>query len=160
MAGCAPVGEPAGYRITGRVVDTNGVPLEGVRVDTGSANLTNYFGGYTNSDGAYVIVNATGDITLNAFKYGFTFMNAGWINPLSVTNDMANIDFVAISMPTVSLTSSTNVILENSSDTVFYFVTHRRYEHGLYSESLSFRFGECVERFHLGTGVDQWIQYN
>jgi hypothetical protein len=118
------VGEPAGYRITGRVVDTNGVPLEGVRVDTGSANLTNYFGGYTDSDGAYVIVNATGDITLNAFKYGFTFMNAGWINPLSVTNDMANIDFVAISMPTMSLTASTNVILENSSDTQYFTLSH------------------------------------
>ena len=118
------VGVADGFRITGRVTDTNGVPLEGVRVDNGPVtNSADYMGGYTDSDGAYVIVEATGDITLNAYKYGFTFTNLTWTSPLSVTNNLSNIDFIAMPLPSVSLAVSTNTVTENSTDKQFFTLT-------------------------------------
>src|SRR6266576_6549542 len=40
------IGTPTSYRITGRVTDSDGNPLEGVRVDNGETDLSSYLGGY------------------------------------------------------------------------------------------------------------------
>src|SRR5262249_50502566 len=67
--GIVTVGSPAGFRITGHVLDTNGYPVEGVRVDNTLTNGT-YYGGYTDSDGKYFITGGSGEIQLYAVKYG------------------------------------------------------------------------------------------
>ena len=117
------VGASSGFRITGRVTDTNGIPLEGVRVDNAPTNSADYIGGYTDSDGTYVIVGLAGELSLYAFKPGFTFTNLSWENPLTVTNNFANIDFVALPLPAVSLSVSTNTIAENNAAQQFFTLT-------------------------------------
>lgn len=117
------VGASAGFRVTGRVTDTNSVPLEGVRVDNGATSLATYVGGYTDSSGAYVIVNATGDLTLNATQYGFTFTTPTWANPIAVTSDVGNLDFIATPLPTVALAASANSVPENSGATNYFTLT-------------------------------------
>jgi len=118
------VGASQGFRITGRVADTNGVPLEGVRVDNGASDLGTYRGGYTDSDGVYVITGVAEDISINAFKYGFTFTNETWMNPITITNHAVNIDFIALPLTAVSLTVTTNTVAENNA-TTHYFTLSR-----------------------------------
>src|SRR5262249_17149767 len=118
------VGSRFGYRISGWVADTNGLPLEGVRVGNGETNSATYLGSYTDSEGHYIIAGATVALTLNAYKYGFTFTNLTWTNPLAMTSDWASIDFVATAMPVVTITATTNVVSENNS-TVQYFTLAR-----------------------------------
>ncbi|HEX4350182.1 MAG TPA: PKD domain-containing protein, partial [Verrucomicrobiae bacterium] len=45
------VGGSGGFRMTGRVTDTNGVPLEGVLVGNGAIDPTIFIGGWTDSNG-------------------------------------------------------------------------------------------------------------
>src|SRR5262249_16879894 len=94
------------------------------RVGNGETNSATYLGSYTDSDGHYIIAGATAALTLNAFKYGFTFTNLTWTNPLAMTSDWASIDFVATAMPVVTITATTNVVSENNS-TVQYFTLAR-----------------------------------
>ncbi len=113
--GVVTIGSPTGYRITGRVTDTNGVPVEGVRVDNGATTLDAYSGGYTDSQGYYVIVNVPGDVTLNAVKYGFTNTPAAyWSNPISAA--ITNADFIAAAMPTVTIAAATNAAFKNDTN--------------------------------------------
>src|SRR5439155_1163117 len=121
--GVVTIGAPAGYRITGRITDPGGIPLEGVRVDNAGTNLSSYLGGYTDSDGRYVITGVPGDLTLNAVKYGFTFAPSPWSNPLSVGSNMVNINFIATPMTTVNLAVTTNSLPENSTNTQFFTLT-------------------------------------
>lgn len=116
------VGARTGQRITGRVVDLHGDPLEGVRVDNSGTNPPTVIG-YTDSSGAFVLVGATGEITLNAFQYGFTFTNLTWTNPITATTDVLYADFVATQLPSVSLAVSTNFMAENSTGTNFFTLT-------------------------------------
>jgi len=111
--GIVTVGSPTGFRITGHVLDTNGYPVEGVRVDDTLTNGT-YYGGYTDSDGRYFITSASGDVPLYAVKYGYTFTNLTWTNPVSSTSTLSSIDFIAYPLPVVSLKVSTNVVRENN----------------------------------------------
>ncbi len=120
--GIVRVGSSSGFRITGRVTDTDGVPLEGVRVDNTLTNGT-YYGGYTDSDGEYIITGATGDISLYAVQYGFVFTNLTWTNSISATSDLANIDFTATPLPSVTIVASTNTVPENSSATHTFTLT-------------------------------------
>jgi hypothetical protein len=118
------VGGPGGHRITGRVTDTNGVPLEGVLVSNGSNSIALFRGGWTDSDGRYVIVNATTNLTLNAVQFGHMFVAAtNWSSPVSPTNDMANADFFGLPLPAISIIADTNSVAENDGTTHFFTVT-------------------------------------
>ncbi len=88
-------GIATGYRLTGRVTDANGIPLEGVLVGNGQIAAAKFIGGWTDSDGRFVIVNVSTNLQLGAFQYGYTFAGANWSNPLSPTNSMAGLDFIA-----------------------------------------------------------------
>lgn len=101
------VGSPTAFRISGEVRDLAGAPLQGVRIDHPGMPA------YTDSEGRYVITDATGDTDLQAFQYGYYITNAGWANPLSVTSNLPRVDFVAVPMPTVRLEASTNAMPEN-----------------------------------------------
>ncbi|HEX9048089.1 MAG TPA: Calx-beta domain-containing protein, partial [Verrucomicrobiae bacterium] len=117
------VGAPNGFRITGRVTDTNGLPLEGVLVSNGATDATGFIGGWTDSDGRYVIVNAA-DLTLSAVQFGHLFAStANWANPLAPTNDLSGIDFVGTPLPTVNVTVDTNTISESDTSAHYFTVT-------------------------------------
>ena len=110
------VGASGGVLISGRVTDTNGQPLEGVLVGNGSAFINGFQGCYTDSDGYYIIGNVNASLTLNAIQFGYTFTaTTNWPNPLSGTEAVTNADFVALALPTVSITSDTNEVWENDS---------------------------------------------
>ena len=121
--GVVRVGAPSSYRIAGRVTDTNGVPIEGVRVDNSGTDLASWWGGYTDSDGRYVIAGVTTDLSLNATKYGFSFAPGSWSNPLAVTTNLTGIDFVATPMPSVHISVTTNSILENNPEIQVFTLT-------------------------------------
>jgi len=118
------VGSPGGFRITGRVTDPNGLPLENVLVSNGSNDLAHFVGGWTDSNGRYVVVNVTNNIALNAVQFGYAFAGAAnWSNPLLPTNDMANIDFAGAQLPTVNVAVDTNIVLESDSSAHYFTVT-------------------------------------
>ncbi|MFM1770158.1 MAG: hypothetical protein RJA22_2687 [Verrucomicrobiota bacterium] len=89
------VGSPTTFRISGRVLDTNGAPLQGVRVHNGKTT-TSYRGCYTDADGQYTVVGlASGSYTMAAAAYGYTVASSGFINPVTVSPSRTGIDFVA-----------------------------------------------------------------
>jgi hypothetical protein len=118
------VGGSGGYRISGRVTDTNGVPLEGVLVSNGKNDFADFIGGWTDSDGRYVIVNVTSNLALNAVQFGYTLVGTtNWPNPMSATNNVADADFIGIPLPTVSIAADTNAVAENDSTAHYFTVT-------------------------------------
>lgn len=119
--GVVTIGSPLGYRISGRVTDTNGLPLEGVLVANGMTNVP-YFGGYTDSNGRYIIVDAVGDVILSAVKYGYT--NSP-VNSASntISASVADADFSTLALTTVSIVASTNAVLENNTAVQSFTVT-------------------------------------
>ncbi|MGI8965247.1 MAG: Calx-beta domain-containing protein, partial [Limisphaerales bacterium] len=117
--GVVTIGAPTGFRISGRVTDENGLPLEGVRVDNGATNFSDFFGSYTDSNGHYIIAGVTREVTLQAVKYGFNLLpNASWANPISAPT--ATADFIAAPLPGISVIASTNAVPENSSATNYF----------------------------------------
>jgi len=120
------VGSPNGFRITGRVTDTNGVPLEGVLIGNGIVDAASFIGGWTDSDGRYVLVNISGTtgFNLNAYQFGYTFTGtASWLNPIQPTNDMAEVDFVATPLPHVNITADTNAVAESDASAHYLTIT-------------------------------------
>jgi len=118
------VSEPSGFRISGRVTDTNGQPLEGVLVGNGSAFIGGFQGCYTDSDGYYVIANVNGSLTLNAIQYGYTFTaTTNWVDPLPGTEAVTNADFVGVALQAVSIAADTNEVWENDSSTHYFTLT-------------------------------------
>ncbi|MDB6110596.1 MAG: hypothetical protein JWR69_2346, partial [Pedosphaera sp.] len=114
------LGSPSGYRISGQVMDTNGVPVEGVLVDNGTNRP--YLGGYTDTNGRYIIVGAAGDVVLEAVKYGYTNSpNNSATNTISAS--VTDGDFFATLLPTVSIVASTNAVPENSGAVQYFTVT-------------------------------------
>ncbi|MCX6924051.1 MAG: PKD domain-containing protein, partial [Verrucomicrobia bacterium] len=109
-----PVGKPTGFRLSGIILDANDDPIEGVRVDNGITNTTGYVCSYTDSDGGFVLTGLTGEITLEATKYGYTFTNATWENPIQVSSNLLHVDFLAQPITWVSLWASTNQVNESS----------------------------------------------
>jgi hypothetical protein len=114
-----------GFRISGRLTDTNGVPLEGVLVGNGEIFAAKFIGSYTDSDGRYIIVNVLGDtnFTLNAYQFGYTFANPTWSNPIQPTNEMLNLDFIASPLPRVNIITDTNAVVENDGTAHSFTVT-------------------------------------
>ena len=94
----ATIGAPTGFRVTGVVLDANDDPIEGVRVgDTNGVFV------YTDSDGGFVLPGRSGDLDLQAYKYGFTLTNLTWQSQLSVTSNLTHIDFLATALPTIAV---------------------------------------------------------
>ncbi len=119
------VGTPNGFNLTGQITDSNGVPIEGVLVGNGSLSTSDFAGGYTDSNGRYLITGVTSNLTLQATLFGYTFTAAtNWSNPLAPTNDQAGLDFSALPMTAVNLTADTNSIPE--SDTSIHYFTLTR----------------------------------
>jgi len=119
------VGSSIGNRIAGRIIDTNGVPIEGVRVDNlADTNAPQSVTAYTGSDGRFVIVGVSSDINLSASKYGFTFTNLTWLNPIGTGADFLQADFVATPLPVITILAASNSVTENSTATN-YFIIHR-----------------------------------
>lgn len=107
------VGQPTGFRLTGKILDANDDPIEGVRVENSDTN-TAYVAGYTDSDGVFVITGANGDVTLEAFQSGYTFTNLTWQNPLTITSNTANLNILALPLPQVRIVASTNSVSETN----------------------------------------------
>ncbi len=92
------VGSPSTFTASGRVLDADGQPVEGVRVHNGIVG-TGYRGSRTDSDGRFTVPNlASGSHTLEARKEGYTFEPL-FTNPATVTTATTGLDFVAISQP-------------------------------------------------------------
>lgn len=100
------VGNPSTFQITGRITDAQGEPLEGVRVSNGSTSTSGYRGGFTDSDGQFIITRlAAGNHTISAALYGYTFAATGdWENPVAVGPTRSGIDFTATPRPVVGWT--------------------------------------------------------
>ncbi len=97
------VGSPTTRRITGRILDSYGEPVEGVRI---TANGTT--AGYTDSLGNYHLGRlSSGSHTIAAVKYGYSFGAAGgWVNPVSVSSgDAGGINFIATPGQWVSISA-------------------------------------------------------
>ncbi|MDR3459707.1 MAG: Calx-beta domain-containing protein [Verrucomicrobiae bacterium] len=118
-------GASAGDRLTGRVTDANGAPLEGVLVGNGLIPASQFIGGWTDSDGRYIIVNVdtTNSFNLGAFQYGYTFASANWSNPLLPTNDIGGLDFVATPLPGVNVFADTNSVAESDGSAHSFTIT-------------------------------------
>jgi hypothetical protein len=116
-------GTSTGYRLSGRVTEANGVPLEGVLVGNGEIDASTFIGGWTDSDGRYILVNVATNFNLNAFQFGYTFANLTWSNPVQPTNEMVNLDFVATPLPAVNITVDTNAVAENDGSAHIFTVT-------------------------------------
>jgi hypothetical protein len=118
------VGGPAGYRVSGHVFDNNGLPVQGVLVSNGATSVPGFLGGWTDSHGQYVIANVTGDLTLNAFEFGYTLTGAtNWSNPITPTSDLTDIDFIATPLTTVNITVDTNVVAKTDGSTHYFTLT-------------------------------------
>ena len=117
------VGEAGGFRISGRVTDSSGLPLEGVLVGNGEIAAKNFIGGWTDSDGRYLLVNVATNLDLNAYFFGYTFASPTWTNPLQPTNDLVNFNFLASVLPTVNITVDTNTVAESDSSAHYFTVT-------------------------------------
>jgi uncharacterized delta-60 repeat protein len=114
------VGAPAVFTISGRVVDTDGQPLQGVRVHNGVAPPADngnppispggYRFGYTDSDGYYTLPNvAPGTYTLGAFLYRYRTEPLNFNGVVSVAvADLTDLNFMATPIPRVSVTVATN----------------------------------------------------
>jgi hypothetical protein len=118
------VGSAAGYRISGRVTDSNGVPLEGVLVSNGTNKASGFLGGWTDSDGRYIVVNASGDLSLLAVQFGYTLTNAtNWSNPISATSDVTDADFIGVPLPAVTIAADTNAVAKSDGAGHYFTVT-------------------------------------
>lgn len=117
------VGASTTFRIGGRIVTSDGAPLEGVRVHNGLTG-TAYRGTYTDSDGYYVLANNTaGSHTISAIKYGYTIDRAGWANPVAVGPHATGRDFTATPMPVVSIAAADPQATEASAGTGQFLIT-------------------------------------
>ena len=118
------VGAPIGFNLTGQITDSNGVPIEGVLVGNGLLASSNYVGGYTDSNGRYLLTGVTSNLTLQATLFGYTFTAiTNWSNPLDPTNDLAGLDFTAQPMTAVNLVADTNSIPESDTSTHYFTLT-------------------------------------
>jgi uncharacterized delta-60 repeat protein len=114
------VGAPGLFTISGRVVDTDGQPIQGVRVHNGVAPPADngtppispggYRFGYTDSDGYYTIQNvAPGTYTVGAFIYRYRTEPLNFNGVVQVAAaDLTGVDFMATPIPRVSVAVATN----------------------------------------------------
>ena len=111
------VGSPLTFRVSGRVLDSLGVPLPGVRVHNNGAGPA-YRGVYTDSDGNYSLVNLpAGNHMLAAVRYGFNFLPEGWANPVTVSSDLTSRHWTGSLYPPVSVVATDNSATESEQGT-------------------------------------------
>ena len=90
------VGSPTTFRISGRVTDGLGTPMEGARVHNGLTG-SSYRGCYTDVDGYYTIASlAASSYTVGAAFYGYAFAASGFSNPVAVGPNKTGIHFVGV----------------------------------------------------------------
>lgn len=119
------VGGASDFRVAGVVRDENGRALEDVFIKSTFTNAFNQpVTSFTDSDGAFVLTGVNGQFNVTAAKYGFTFDRVGWANPLDVTSNIIAADFIARAMTNVTLTLSTNQLIENVAGTNQFVLTH------------------------------------
>jgi hypothetical protein len=118
------VGSSGGFRVSGRVTDTNGVPIEGALVSNGAQAASSFVGGWTDSDGRYVMVNITSNLTFNAVQFGYALTNAtNWSAPLTVTNDVTDADFIGALLPMVNIAADTNAVAKSDGTNHYFTLT-------------------------------------
>ena len=118
------VGNQTGYRVSGTVTDTNGIPLEGVLVGNGSTTPSSFLGCWTDSSGRYIVPNVTTGLTTTAVQFGYLFSNTtNWSMPLSPTNNVTNADFVGIALPAVNISVDTNAVAKSDGTTHYFTIT-------------------------------------
>jgi len=90
------VGSPTVYRISGRITDGSGNPMENVRVHNGKTGSL-YHACFSDVDGNYTIAGlASGSYTVGAAYYGFVFTPSGFTNPLSVGPSRTDSNFTGV----------------------------------------------------------------
>ena len=115
------IGSPVTGRITGRVTDSDGRPISGVRVHNGRAyglpDSGPYVWGLSDSLGEYVLAGLPpGSYTNNAFLFGYKTVPAGFTPPLTIDEAAAvQADFVLTPLPRVSV-SVDQIISEADPD--------------------------------------------
>ena len=109
------VGAPGTYQIYGRITNSLGQPLEGVRVYNKQTDSA-YRGTYTDSDGAYILGNLTaGSVDLAAVKYGYELKSAGWVAPVLVSGSVQGLDWGAATVSGVSIAATDLVATESAA---------------------------------------------
>src|SRR5205085_2304358 len=150
------VGSPTTRTISGRVLDTDGHPVQGVRVHNSGVKPTNappapdgvstnvsitdvgtYRYSYTDTDGYYVIGNVPpGAYQARAFIYGYSTAPLNFTDPVNVNNgDATDIDFTATKIVSVGITQKSDAF-ESGGDGIF-TVTR---EGGDFTQDLPVRF--------------------
>ena len=107
------VGSASGFRVSGRVLDENGDPLEDVLVISGDTQGNELTSGYTDSVGGFVLTGVEWLTDLTAVRYGYTFEPVGWENPLFITTNLIDANLLAGTMTNISLALSTNLLVED-----------------------------------------------
>jgi len=110
------VGSPATLRISGVVADTFGNPVRDVRISNGALTegsyeyLTNYQWTYTDSDGAFTLVNlAAGNHPVSAFLNGYVTKPLNFNSPIVlVDRDAEGVQFLATPRTVVTALTLTN----------------------------------------------------
>jgi uncharacterized delta-60 repeat protein len=104
------VGDPFVHRIKGRVLDSKGKPLQGVRVHNGAVdpqgNYTAlYQATFTDSDGRYTLANLpAGAFNVGAFRFGYVVTPFNFERPVTVAGaDAEEINFIAHALTQVSV---------------------------------------------------------
>lgn len=114
------VGGPATFTISGRVLNTDGRPLGGIRVSTSGSRYA-----FSESDGTYTISRlAAGSYTVTAIdpvNDAYAFANPFFNNPVTVGPDFAAADFIVSTNPPPAVTpliaaNSTWKYLDNGVD--------------------------------------------
>ena len=89
------VGSPTTYSISGRVLNTNNVPVTGVRVSVDSSHYA-----FTESDGTYNITRlSAGSYTVSALEPTLaanSFIHPFFSNPVTVGPSVTNADFISL----------------------------------------------------------------
>jgi uncharacterized delta-60 repeat protein len=167
------VGSPATYTISGRVLDTEGNPVQGVRVhnsgtkpDTASpyegpplsvigstdlfpASVGTYRYGFTDIDGYYIIGNnVPDDYVLRAFKFGYSTVPLSFTDPVDVRNGNANeINFTATKIARVRVAQTLDAFeLGGEGNDGIFTITR---EGGDFTQDLPVRFSVSGSAFYL-----------
>ncbi len=98
------VGDPDTVTMSGRVVDVNGQPVQGVRVHNSGSMGGTYRYGYTDSQGYYTIANIpSGVYTNRAFIYGYECVPQ-FFDPVDLRNgSVSDLNQLAVPITKVSI---------------------------------------------------------